>query len=93
MLLEQVVQSRYDPVILGLRVSPSIPGLNFQFSADQDAVLVTTYTAKAEFNVTYYKSVPLIPGATICADAASVLRAELEPAQINLDNAIPDVRT
>jgi len=67
--------------------------MNFRFTADQDAVLVTTYMAEAEFNVTYYKSVPLIPGATICADAASVLRAELEPAQMDLDNAIPDVRT
>jgi len=28
-------------------------------------VLVTTYMPQAEFNVTYYKSVPLIPGATI----------------------------
>ena len=49
----------------GQSLSPPIPGLDFQLTADQDAVLVTTYMPEAGFNVTYYKSVPLIPGATI----------------------------
>jgi hypothetical protein len=34
-------------------------------SIEQDAVLVATYVPEAEFNVTYYKSVSLISGATI----------------------------
>jgi hypothetical protein len=44
----------------GQKLSLAIPGLDFQITADQCAVLVTT-----EFNLTYYKSVPLILGATI----------------------------
>jgi hypothetical protein len=49
----------------GQNLSLPIPGLDFRVTAEQDAVLVTTYMPEAEFNVTYYKSVPLIPGATI----------------------------
>jgi hypothetical protein len=49
----------------GQNLSVPIPGLDFQFTADQNAVLVTTYMPEAKFNVTYFKSVPLIPGATI----------------------------
>ena len=49
----------------GQNLSLPIPGLDFRFTADQDALLVTTYMPEAEFNVTYYKNVPLIPGATI----------------------------
>ena len=49
----------------GQNLSLPIPGLDFRLSAEQDAVLVTTYMPEAKFNVTYYKRVPLIPGATI----------------------------
>jgi hypothetical protein len=49
----------------GQHLSLSIPGLDFRVTADQDAVLVTTYMPEAKFNVTYYKSVPLSPGTTI----------------------------
>ncbi len=49
----------------GQALSLPIQGLDFSVTAEQDAVLVTTYMPEAEFNVTYYKSVPLIPGATI----------------------------
>ena len=38
-----------------------IRDLDFSVKAEQDAVLVTTYMPEAHFNVTYYKSVPLIP--------------------------------
>jgi hypothetical protein len=49
----------------GQTLSLPIPGLDFNVTAEQDAVLVTTYMPEADFNVTYYKSVPLISGATI----------------------------
>jgi hypothetical protein len=49
----------------GQTLSLPIQGLDFSVTAEQDAVLVTTYMPEAEFNVTYYKSVPLLPGATI----------------------------
>jgi hypothetical protein len=49
----------------GQTLSLPIQGLDFRVTADQDAVLVTTYMPEADFNVTYYKSVPLIPAATI----------------------------
>ena len=50
---------------IGQHLSLPILGLDFRVTAEQDAVLVTTYMPEAEFNVTYYKSVPLIHGATI----------------------------
>ena len=46
----------------GQNLSLPIPGLDFRVAAEQDAVLVATYMQEAEFNVTYYKSVPLVPG-------------------------------
>jgi hypothetical protein len=46
-------------------LSLPIPELDFSMTAEQDAVLVTTYMPKAPLNVTYCKSVPLIPGTTI----------------------------
>jgi hypothetical protein len=49
----------------GQAFSLPIRDLDFSVKAQQDAVLVTTYMPEAEFNVTYYKSVPLIPRATI----------------------------
>jgi hypothetical protein len=53
----------------GQTLSLPIEGLDFGVAAEQDAVLVTTYMPEADFNVTYYKSVPLIPGTTaICSE-------------------------
>jgi hypothetical protein len=49
----------------GQALSLPIRELDFSVTVEQDAVLVTTYMPEAEFNVTYYKSVPLISGATI----------------------------
>jgi hypothetical protein len=49
----------------GQTLSLPISGLDFSVSAGQDTVLVTTYMPEAKFNVTFWKSVPLIPGATI----------------------------
>jgi hypothetical protein len=49
----------------GQTLSLPIPELDFNVTAEQDAVLVTTYMPEATLNVTYFKSVPLIPGATI----------------------------
>jgi hypothetical protein len=49
----------------GQALSLPIRELDFRVTAEQDAVLVTTYMPEAELNVTHYKSVPLIPGATI----------------------------
>jgi hypothetical protein len=49
----------------GQTLSLPIPELDFEVTAEQDAVLVTTYMPEAEFNVTYFKSVSLIPGTTI----------------------------
>jgi hypothetical protein len=46
-------------------LSLPIPELDFKVNAEQDAVLVTTYMPEAPLNVTYFKSVPLIPGATV----------------------------
>ena len=48
----------------GQALSLPIRELDFGVTAEQDAVLVTTYMPEAEFNVTYYKSVRLISGAT-----------------------------
>jgi hypothetical protein len=41
------------------------PELGFKVTADQDAVLVTTYMPEAPLSTVYYKSVPIIPDATI----------------------------
>jgi hypothetical protein len=49
----------------GQNLSLPIQGLDFWVTAEQDAVLITTYMPEAEFNVAYYKSVSLIPGTTI----------------------------
>ncbi|MGA8658507.1 MAG: hypothetical protein WB586_20395 [Chthoniobacterales bacterium] len=49
----------------GHTLSLPIPELDFKVTAEQDAVLVTTYMPEAPLNVTYFKSVPLIPGTTI----------------------------
>jgi hypothetical protein len=49
----------------GQHLSLPIPELGFKVTAEQDAVLVTTYMPEAPQNVTYFKSVPLIPGTTI----------------------------
>ena len=49
----------------GQTLSLPIQGLDFSVSADQDAVLVTTYMPEAPLSTVYYKSVPVIPGATI----------------------------
>ena len=49
----------------GQALSLPIRGLDFSVTAEQDAVLVTTYMPEAEFNVTYYKSVPLIRAQTL----------------------------
>jgi hypothetical protein len=53
------------PLIEFQQVAALARGLDFRVTADHDAVLVTTYMPEAEFTVTYYKSVPLVPGATI----------------------------
>ncbi|MGA8658639.1 MAG: hypothetical protein WB586_21080 [Chthoniobacterales bacterium] len=47
-----------------LRALP-IQRLDFSVTGEQDAVLVTTYTPEAAISAVYYKSVPVIPGATI----------------------------
>jgi hypothetical protein len=39
------------------KTSLPVRELDFKVTAEQESVLVTTYTPKAEFNVTYYKSV------------------------------------
>ena len=49
----------------GEALSFPIRDVNFSVKAGQDAILVTAYMPEAKFNVTYYKSVPLIRGATI----------------------------
>ncbi|MGA8660144.1 MAG: hypothetical protein WB586_28830 [Chthoniobacterales bacterium] len=49
----------------GQTLSLPIPELDFKVTTEQDAVLVTTYMPEASLNVTYFKSVPLIPGTTI----------------------------
>ena len=49
----------------GQALSLPIRELDSKVTAEQDAVLVTTYMPEAEFNVTYYNSVPMISGATI----------------------------
>jgi len=49
----------------GQALSLPISELGFSVAAEQDAALVTTYMPEAEFNVPYFKSVPLIPRATI----------------------------
>jgi hypothetical protein len=46
----------------GQTLSLPIPELDFKVTAEQDAVLVTTYMPEAPLNVTYFKSVPLIRG-------------------------------
>jgi hypothetical protein len=46
-------------------LSLPIPELDFKVTAEQDAVLVTTYMPEAPLNVTYFKSVPLTQGTTI----------------------------
>jgi hypothetical protein len=39
--------------------------LDFRVTAEQDAVLATMYMPEAAISTVYYKSVPVIPGATI----------------------------
>jgi hypothetical protein len=49
----------------GQTLSLPIPELDFKITAEQDAVLVTTYMPGAPLNVTYSKTVRLVSGATI----------------------------
>ena len=39
------------------KTSLPVRELDFKVTAEQESVLLTTYIPKAEFNVTYYKSV------------------------------------
>ena len=73
----------------GQSLSLPIQGLDFRLTADQDAVLVTTYMPEAAFNVTYYKSVPLIPGATI---RQAFQRASSVPFSLIIDDELADMR-
>jgi hypothetical protein len=71
----------------GQNPSLPIPGLDFRVTAEQDAALVTTYMPEAEFNITYYKSVPLIPGATI---RQAFQRASSFPFSLIIDDELAD---
>jgi hypothetical protein len=68
-------------------LSLPIRELGFSVKADQDAVLVTTYMPEAAFNVTYYKSVPLIPGAII---RQAFQRASSVPFSLIIDDELAD---
>jgi hypothetical protein len=46
----------------GQTLSLPIPELGFKVTAEQDAVLVTTYMPETPMNVTYFKSVPQLSG-------------------------------
>jgi hypothetical protein len=46
-------------------LSLPIRDLDFGVKAEENALLVATYMSEAKSNVTYYKSIPLIPGAPI----------------------------
>ena len=71
----------------GQSLSLPIPALDFQLTTDRDAVPLTTYMPEAKFNVTYYKSVPLIPGATI---KQAFQQASSVPFSLFIDDQVAD---